>query len=267
MNHIKYWVLSILFTSLSYAQGFQGIAYYQSKTSVDFNFGGRDMPEAQKKMIQERMKRAFEKTFELHFTPTASIYKEQVSLEQPGGGGGGMMFSMMAGGGGTYYKNVQEGTYSNETETFGKIFLIQDNLKQLAWTMTGETKKIGNYTCYKATAVRAVDTTQMTFRMGRPPREEAQKKDSTQTNSLFQEKKPTEITITAWYTMDIPVAQGPAHYWGLPGLIMEVSDDRTVLLCSKIVLNPAEKIEIKAPSKGKKVSQAEFDQIMKDKVK
>jgi GLPGLI family protein len=267
MNHIKYWVLSVLFTSLSYAQGFQGIAYYQSKTSVDFNFGGRDMPEAQKKMIQERMKRAFEKTFELHFTPAASIYKEQVSLDQPGGGGGGMMFSMMAGGGGTYYKNVQEGTYSNETETFGKIFLIQDNLKQLAWTMTGETKKIGNYTCYKATAVRAVDTTQMTFRMGRPPREEAQKKDSTQTNSLFQEKKPTEITITAWYTMDIPVAQGPAHYWGLPGLIMEVSDDRTVLLCSKIVLNPAEKLEIKAPSKGKKVSQAEFDQIMKDKVK
>jgi len=225
------------------------------------------MPEAQKKMIQERMKRAFEKTFELHFTPAASIYKEQVSLDQPGGGGGGVMFSMMAGGGGTYYKNVQEGTYSNETETFGKIFLIQDNLKPLAWTMTGETKKIGNYTCYKATAVRAVDTTQMTFRMGRPPREEAQKKDSTQTNSLFQEKKPTEITITAWYTMDIPVAQGPAHYWGLPGLIMEISDDRTVLLCNKIVLNPAEKIEIKAPSKGKKVSQAEFDQIMKDKVK
>ena len=121
MNHIKFWVVSVLFTSLTYAQGFQGIAYYQSKTSVDFNFGGRDMPEAQKKMIQERMKRAFEKTFELHFTPSTSIYKEQVSLEQPGGGGG-MMFSMMSGGGGTYYKNVQEGTYSNETETFGKIF-------------------------------------------------------------------------------------------------------------------------------------------------
>ena len=52
MNHIKFWVVSVLFTSFTYAQGFQGIAYYQSKTSVDFNFGGRDMPEAQKKMIQ-----------------------------------------------------------------------------------------------------------------------------------------------------------------------------------------------------------------------
>lgn len=267
MTSFKHYILFVLLSGIINGQGFQGIAYYQSKTSVDFNFGGREMPEAQRKMIQERMKRAFEKTFELHFNASESIYKEEVTLGQPGGGGGGMMFSMMSGSGGTYYKNISEGTYSNETETFGKIFLIQDELKPLAWTMTSETKKIGNYTCYKATAVRLADANRMNFRMGRMARDEEQKKDSLQAQSETEEPKKEEITITAWFTTDIPIAQGPAHYWGLPGLIMEISDDRTVLLCNKLVLNPEEKMEIKSPSKGKKVTQAEFDQILKDKIK
>jgi GLPGLI family protein len=50
---------------------------------------------------------------------------------------------------------------------------------------------------------------------------------------------------------EIPVSQGPEGYWGLPGLILEVNDGKTVLLCSKVVLNPKVKAEIKAPSKGR----------------
>ena len=33
-----------------------------------------------------------------------------------------------------------------------------------------------------------------------------------------------EETITAWYTLDIPVNNGPSRYHGLPGLILEVND-------------------------------------------
>ena len=77
---------------------------------------------------------------------------------------------------------------------------------------------------------------------------------------------PKEKEITAWFTMDIPVSHGPDEYWGLPGLILEVSDDRTVLLCSKLVLNPKEKVEIKPITKGDVVSQAEYDKISKEKM-
>jgi GLPGLI family protein len=49
---------------------------------------------------------------------------------------------------------------------------------------------------------------------------------------------PKDVTITAWYTPEIPVNQGPENYWGLPGLILEINDGKTVILCSKIVLNP-----------------------------
>jgi GLPGLI family protein len=70
---------------------------------------------------------------------------------------------------------------------------------------------------------------------------------------------PKETIVTAWYTPEIPVNQGPDKYWGLPGLILEVNDGKTVILCSKVVLNSKTKAEIKAPTKGKEISK-EFDE-------
>ena len=77
---------------------------------------------------------------------------------------------------------------------------------------------------------------------------------------------PKEIEVTAWYTMQIPVSQGPAEYWGLPGLILEVNAGKTTILCSKIVMNPTEKNEIKKPSKGKEVTKQEYNDIIKKKM-
>ncbi len=77
---------------------------------------------------------------------------------------------------------------------------------------------------------------------------------------------PKTITVTAWYTPQIPVNQGPGDYWGLPGLILEVNANRTTILCSKIVLNPDEKEDIKIPAKGKEVTRAEYNDIMKKKM-
>jgi GLPGLI family protein len=62
------------------------------------------------------------------------------------------------------------------------------------------------------------------------------------------------------------VSHGPEGYWGLPGLILEVNDGKTVLLCSKVVLNPKVKAEIKAPSKGKVISQKEYDETVMKKM-
>jgi GLPGLI family protein len=39
---------------------------------------------------------------------------------------------------------------------------------------------------------------------------------------------------------EIPVNQGP-RIIGIAGLILEINDSKTVILCSKIVLNPKEK--------------------------
>jgi GLPGLI family protein len=106
------------------------------------------------------------------------------------------------------------------------------------------------------------------FRNLRPKKEDdkkdAAKKDATpkSTNFMDQMEMPKDNTITAWYAPEIPVNQGPENYWGLPGLILEVSDGKTIVLCTKVVLNPKEKAVIKAPTTGKKVTQTEFDDIV-----
>ena len=255
------------------AQEFQGMAVYESKTSTsDFKTrmeGNKDMTPDMQKRIEESMKKMFEKTFILNFDKSASIYKEEEKLEAPGQGGGGMRMMMsMTGGGGTYYKNVKEKSYTVDKEFMGKEFLIKDSLPNLQWKMEGETRVIGGYNCFKATAVRVASKTD--FRNFRPKKEDAaatKPADAAKKTSLLDElDMPKETIITAWYTPEIPVSQGPENYWGLPGLILEVNDGKTVILCSKVVLNPKVKTEIKASTKGKITTQKEFDETVLKKM-
>ena len=98
------------------AQEFQGLAVYESKTSTaDFKSrmdGNKDMTPDMRKMIEDRMKSMFEKTFQLYFGKTSSIYKEEEKLEAPGQSTGFRMMSNMMGTGGTFYKNTKDKTYT-----------------------------------------------------------------------------------------------------------------------------------------------------------
>ena len=261
---------------LSNAQDFQGMAVYESKTSTsDFMKGmsqNRDITPEMQKNIEARMQKMFEKTFILNFNRTSSIYKEEEKLEAPGQGGGRMMMSMM-GGGGTHFKNVKEQNYTVDKEVFGKEFLIKDSLPKYDWKLEGESRMIGNYNCFKATAVVPIDESDFRNFRFRGNRNEDDKKEiqkdstkTTSTNLMEQWEMPKEKIITAWYSPEIPVNQGPENYWGLPGLILEVNDGKTTILCSKLVLNTKDKVDIKAPTKGKEVSQKEFDETVKKKM-
>ena len=282
---------SLLFCSTTiWAQkDFQGMAVYESKTSTAdfksrFERNKNITPEMQK-MIEERMKKMFEKTFVLNFDRQASIYKEEEKLDAPGQGNGGfrMMASVM-GGGGTYYKNVKDQMYTVDKEFMGKEFLVKDTLTHYKWQMTGETKQIGGYNCMKATCV--IPASKTDFRNFRPRRNaekkegeaKSEEKETPKTDTASAEKKetstnfmedfdlPKDITITAWYTPEIPINQGPEGYWGLPGLILEVNDGKTVVMCSKLVMNTKDKVEIKAPKNGKQVKQKEYDEIVTKKM-
>ncbi len=284
--------LLLAFITSNAQKDFQGMAVYESKTSTsDFKSrmsGNKDMTPDMQKMIEERMKKMFEKTFVLNFDKSASVYKEEEKLDAPGqqGGGGMRMMTSFMGGGGTYYKNVKEKAYTVDKEFMGKEFLVKDSLTTYKWNMETESRVIGGYTCYKATTV--IPASKTDFRNFRPKKEEetrgaaessgAKKAADTKEvakEEVVKEKKtnfmddidlPKEITITAWYTPEIPVSQGPEAYWGLPGLILEVNDGKTTILCSKVVMNVKEKAEIKKPNNGKVVSQKEYDEIVIKKI-
>jgi GLPGLI family protein len=256
------------------AQEFQGMAVYETKTSTaDFKKrfeGNKEISPEMQKMIEERMKKAFEKTFILNFDKQASIYKEEEKLDAPSpqGGGGFRIMSSMMGGGGTFYKNVKTKTMVVDKEFMSKEFLVKDSLPTLKWVMEGETRVIGGYNCFKATAIKTLSKSD--FRNFRPKKEEDKKdkvddKDK-KTNFMEVMELPNEVTITAWYTPEIAVNQGPEGYWGLPGLILEVNDGKTVILCSKVVLNPKDKALIIAPTKGKEITQAAYDQVVMQKM-
>lgn len=239
---------------------FQGKATYMSKTTVDLDaFGGRQMSEQRKKQIMDRMKSMLEKTYILNFDKSSSDFKEEAKLATPGGGNSrGFRFGGF-GGGGDIYKNTKEGKMIESAEFFGKKFLITDKMEQPKWELGTETKKIGNYVCYKATMIKVDKSFDFSsFRRNR----NNQKKDSTKTE---EKSKVRTLAVTAWYTPQIPVSTGPQDYWGLPGLILEINAGTTTMLCTEIVLNPSDKVEIKAPKKGDKVTREEYDAIIKKK--
>jgi len=273
-------LLLCCFCAVSFAQqDFQGKAYYMSKTTMDLDeWGGREMSPEQRKRIEERMKTMLEKEFILTFNKEESVYKEDERLEAPGQGRSWGNFSSSFTGG-PKYKNVKSKELLQDREFFGKQFLIKDELKGLEWKMGTETKQIGNYTCFKATATKTVD--EFDWRSMRPRRgkgrdadnkekKEGQSKDGEEkkdnNDPLSEIETPKTVEVVAWYTPQIPINQGPDDYWGLPGLILEVSADRTTILCTKIVMNPEEKEEIEKPEKGDEVTQAEYNEIITKKM-
>jgi len=253
----------LLMVSVLEAQDFQGKAIYQTKSSLDMDFAGSGIPGDRIKMIKERMKSQLEKTYVLTFNKKASIYKQEEKLDQSSTGRGGMRFMMMGGSGsGKFYKNSQTKISAKENEFSGKNFLIKDDLITYEWKMEQQTKMIGENLCFKATTVVERPVRNTNFKFGRRHNDKEEEEKEEPKGDVME-----LIIVTAWYTLDIPVSHGPDDYWGLPGLILEVSDGSNQILCTKIVMNPKEKTVIAEPTKGKVVSQKEYDEILENKMK
>ena len=221
------------------------------------NWGAR-LSEAQKKQIAARMKNRLEKGYVLSFNKEESLFVEQDQLDAISGAtdSWGKNFAP-----GKQYKNVKTNTQLQEQEFYGKKFLVNDVIQPIEWKLESDSKKIGNYDCFKATAT--IPTNELTWYSFSWDK----LNDTNETeNDSIQTKEIKMTLVEAWYAPQIPVRHGPLEYWGLPGLILEVSADNTTMLCSKLVLNPNEVIEIEAPSKGKEVTKLEYQTIINEKM-
>lgn len=115
---------------------------------------------------------------------------------------------------------------------YGKQIYVKEITPAINWKIEKEIKKIGNFTCKKATA---------SFR-GR--------------------------NYTAWYTTDIALPFGPWKLNGLPGLILETYDtNKSVYWYFKSIEYPTKTKEVvkymKIPVKDKALSYDEFKDLQK----
>ena len=110
-----------------------------------------------------------------------------------------------------------------------KLFLIKDKYKPYDWTLTKETKTINGKVCTKATT-------------------------------------SGNIPVTAWFCTDIPLNVGPLGYLGLPGIIMQL-DTPTYSYVLQEMVNLKDTPTFEVPTKGKVISQEEFNKLEAEKIK
>jgi len=249
-------ILILYVPTNSHSQEFQGKATYLTKSKMKLGNWGARLSEAQKKQIKARLKNRLEKTYILTFNKQESMFLEDEKIDAISGAtdSWGGYFSR-----GDQYRNTKEGQLVQSQEFYGKRFLVKDDVYRIKWEMGTETKKIGQYTCYKAMAI--VPTTEIAwYNFSWSDLRPAKKNEET------GEVDIKTTTLEAWYSPEIPVSHGPGEFWGLPGLILEVSAGDTVILCSEVSINSGEKIKIQAPSRGQEITKKEYTETVQKKM-
>lgn len=132
-----------------------------------------------------------------------------------------------------YYTDLRQATSVDSRNFFGKDFLIEGSRTPLKWKITGDQKQVGVYLCQKA---------------------------------IYQD---SSRSIVAWFTPMIPVSSGPDDFFGLPGMILhlDIDDGSRQITATEISLKELEEGAIQKPTKGKKISETEFNKIREEKIK
>ncbi len=172
---------------------------------------------------------------ELLFNATESLYRnveEEEEDEEVSGGGVNIRMQRPEA---IYYRNFATMRKTNAQEFFGKNYLVDDTITSGNWKVGTETKQILGYNCLKAT-----------------------------TTDTIRKRE-----IVAWFTDALPLAAGPAQFGQLPGMILEIDINNAEILLSakKVEFKKLKKGDLAAPKKGEKITEAEFQKIVADRMR
>jgi GLPGLI family protein len=218
-----------------------GVINYEVKINLHRNIPPER--EAQKTMIPE-----FRTTKQqLFFNASESLYKTVIEDEEESftsnGGGMRMNFRMPNT---ELYLDQNTGQTLSKQEVMGKNYLIVDSVKMAPWKFGTQTKTIATYECNMA-----YYTQTDTIRIG------------------DNEPRIRVAEITAWYTSAIRPFLGPERFNTLPGAVLavDINNGERVILAKSIEMRELKKNELKAPTSGTRVTQAEFRKIMEEQMK
>ena len=206
----------------------QGTINYEQVVKLDIQLEG-DAAQLAGQLPKERRSNK-----ELLFTPDATVYKnaseaaDDVNMDSEQG----HVMVKMVEPQNILFTDLKKGTKAEQREFMTRLFLIDDKTEPLKWKITGNQKTILNYPCQEA--VTEVDSQ----------------------------------TVVAWFTPLIPVASGPGRYGNLPGMILAVDiNNGSRTLTATSISDKVDASLLVKPKKGKKMTQPEFDEMVKEKMK
>lgn len=227
----------LLLSAIAGAQKTSGIITYERRLNLNQDqFKGSNLPEGFAEMISKENK--ILKV--LYFTAEASLFEN--STEKPKASEyseGNMMLRSAGQPDEKVFTDIKNKKKTEQKDLMGRLFLIKDEAVPASkWKTTGRQKKILGMACMEAVLIE---------------------------NKADKNAQP----VIAWYTTAIPVSSGPEGMGGLPGMILELSLNGTMVFsATRLDAIDSKMIKhIQAPAKGRQVTAKEFERISDEKIK
>ena len=132
------------------------------------------------------------------------------------------------------FHDPKRGEMISNVPLFDKMFLVEEPTPAISWSITGNTRVIAEHECHEA--------------LGE-----------------FRGRK-----YSAWFTPDIPVSAGPYKFGGLPGLILQVNEQKGGFnwYCKSIgKISSEDALIVRRPVKGESVTFHEFYDLIITSIK
>lgn len=212
----------------SIGQNISGSINYKETVKLDIQLEG-DMAQFAAMLPKEQ---SFDKV--LYFSPEASIYKTAPKKDEAPHAPGQIRRIVVNDNGSDaiVYRDLKENKVVSQKEFMTRKFLVSGDARKTNWKMTGKQKDILGFACQQATT--EVDSDK----------------------------------VEVWFTPAIPVASGPQEFGGLPGMVLEASVGKSyTIVATEVKPGEAEKKELVKPTEGKKMSRAQFEEMVEEKTK
>lgn len=132
------------------------------------------------------------------------------------------------------FTDLQSHLSTSRKNVYEQGFLINDTARTINWKITDETRNIAGFECRRANAI-IMDS----------------------------------IYVVAFYTESIIPSGGPESFTGLPGMILglAIPHEHITWFATKVYNEQIPEATLKAPAKGKKISNIELLTTLQDRMK
>lgn len=207
------------------------VVYYIQRKNVEAN--DNDIYDKYRQKILES---TTDLEFQLIFNEGFSNFSLKENLESDANSYFFKMAMLATRGNSSFKYSNNKNILFERTEFGGEIYLIESTSNQFKWNLENIQKEIAGFICYKATA---------------------------KISSVDHSGKRIDQFYTAWYTPEIPFNYGPFELNGLPGLVLEFSDNTKSFIARNVHLSD-DIIDLKPFTEGIKITKKDFKEILKN---